>query len=108
VMQGTTSISSPVIGSFFHAMKLPPREYVITLAAVFQLSSAVQVISYAALGLFTSDLLTLGIVACIPMLLALMAGIAVRGRLDQVRFRQVIIVLLVASVANLLWRTFVV
>src|SRR5207245_895687 len=42
VMQGTTSISSPVIGSFFHAMKLPPREYVITLAAVFQLSSAVQ------------------------------------------------------------------
>jgi len=51
-------------------------------------------------------LLALGIVACIPMLLALMAGIAVRGRLDQVRFRQVIIVLLVASVANLLWRTF--
>ena len=107
VMQGTTSISSPVIGSFFHAMKLPPREYVITLAAVFQLSSAVQLVSYAALGLFTPDLVTLGVIACIPMLVALMAGIAVRGRLDQVRFRQVIVVLLVASVANLLWRTFV-
>ena len=107
VMQGTTSISSPVIGSFFHAMKLPPREYVITLAAVFQLSSAVQLVSYAALGLFTPELLTLGVVACIPMLVALMAGIAVRGRLDQVRFRQVIVLLLVASVANLLWRTFV-
>jgi uncharacterized membrane protein YfcA len=51
--------------------------------------------------------LTLGVVACIPMLVALMAGIAIRGRLDQVRFRQVIVVLLVASVANLLWRTFV-
>jgi len=36
-----------------------------------------------------------------------MAGIAIRGRLDQVRFRQVIVLLLVASVANLLWRTFV-
>jgi len=105
VMQGT-SISSPVIGSFFHAMKLPPREYVITLAAVFQLSSAVQLVSYAALGLFTPDLVALGVIACIPMLVALMAGIAVRGRLDQVRFRQVIVVLLVASVANLLWRTF--
>ena len=53
------------------------------------------------------DLVTLGVIACIPMLVALAAGIAVRGRLDQVRFRQVIVVLLVASVANLLWRTFV-
>ena len=107
VMQGTTSISSPIIGSFFHAMKLPPREYVITLAAVFQLSSAVGLVSYAALGFFTPDLVGLGVIACIPMLVALMAGIAIRGRLDQVRFRQVIVALLVASVANLLWRTFV-
>ena len=107
VMQGTTSISSPVIGSFFHAMRLAPRDYVITLAAVFQLSAIVQVISYAALGLFTPELATLGVIACIPMLLALMAGIAIRGRLDQVRFRQLIVVLIVASVANLLWRTFV-
>ena len=106
IMQGTTSISSPVIGSFFHALRLPPREYVITLASIFQLSSVVQLISYGALGLFTPDLFTLGVVACIPMLLALMAGIAIRGRLDQARFRQVIVVLLVASVANLLWRTF--
>ena len=107
VMQGTTSISSPIIGSFFHAMKLPPREYVITLAAVFQLSSAVGLVSYAALGFFTPNLVGLGVIACIPMLVALMAGIAIRGRLDQVRFRQVIVALLVASVANLLWRTFV-
>jgi hypothetical protein len=107
VMQGTTSISSPVIGSYFHALHLTPREYVITLASVFQLSSAVQFVSYAALGLFTPDLFALGVIACIPMLVALAAGIAVRGRLDQARFRQVIVVLLVASVANLLWRTFV-
>ena len=107
VMQGTTSISSPLIGSFFHAMRLEPRDYVITLAAVFQISAIVQVISYDALGLFTPELATLGVLACIPMLLALMAGIAVRGRLDQVRFRQLIVVLIVVSVANLLWRTFV-
>jgi uncharacterized protein len=106
VMQGTTSISSPLIGSFFHALRLPPREYVITLAAVFQVSSIVQLVSYAALGLFTPELFTLGVIACIPMLLALMAGIALRGRLDQARFRQLIVLLLVTSVANLLWRTF--
>jgi len=42
----------------------------------------------------------------VPTLLALMAGIAFRGRLDQRRFRQLIVVLLVLSVANLLWRSF--
>ena len=105
-MQGTTSISSPVVGSYFHALRLPPREYVITLATVFQLSSTVQVLSYWALGLFTPELVALGVIALVPMLLALMAGMAVRGRLDAVRFRQAIVVLLVASVANLLWRTF--
>jgi uncharacterized membrane protein YfcA len=106
VMQGTTSISSPVVGSYFHALRLAPRDYVITLATVFQLSSTVQVLSYWALGLFTPELVALGVIALVPMLLALMAGMAIRGRLDEVRFRQVIVVLLVASVANLLWRTF--
>src|SRR5207237_7558283 len=104
VMQGTTSISSPVIGSFFHALRLPPKEYVITLASVFQLSSIVQLVSYTALGLFTPDLFTLGVVACIPMLLALLAGIAIRGRLDHVRFRQGIVVLLVACDGDVPWR----
>ncbi len=106
VMQGTTSISSPVIGSYFNALRLPPREYVVTVAAVFQLSSIVQVGSYWALGLFTPELITLGVIALVPMLLALMAGMALRDRLDPVRFRQLIVVLLVASVANLLWRSF--
>ena len=107
VMQGTTSISSPIVGSYFHALRLAPRDYVITLATVFQLSSTVQVLSYWALGLFTPELVTLGVIALVPMLLALMAGMALRGRLDPVRFRQVIVLLLVGSVANLLWRTFV-
>ncbi len=106
VMQGTTSISAPIIGSYFNALRLPPREYVVTVAAVFQLSSIVQLGSYSALGLFTPELITLGVIALVPMLLALMAGMALRDRLDPVRFRQLIVVLLVASVANLLWRSF--
>ena len=45
-------------------------------------------------------------IGLVPTLLALMAGIYFRSRLDQARFRQLIVVLLVLSVANLLWRTF--
>ncbi|GAC1696393.1 MAG: hypothetical protein NVS9B6_03370 [Candidatus Limnocylindrales bacterium] len=104
--QGSTSIASPLIGSFFHARRLPPAQYVIVLAAIFQLNSIVQVIGFVLLGLYTPELVAIGVLGLVPTLLALMAGIWARGRLDERRFRQLIVVLLILSVANLLWRTF--
>jgi len=104
--QGSTSIASPLIGSYFHARRLAPSEYVIVLAAIFQLNSIVQVVGFVLLGLYTPDLVALGLLGLVPTLLALMAGIWARSRLDQRRFRQLIVTLLIVSVANLLWRTF--
>ena len=49
----------------------------------------------------------LGLVGLVPTLLALMLGMYLRGRLDPARFRLLIVVLLVLSTANLLYRTFV-
>jgi uncharacterized membrane protein YfcA len=106
ILQGTTSIASPLIGSFFHARKLDRHDYVIVLAAIFELNAAIQLIGYSLLGLYTPDVLAIGLLGLVPTLLALMVGIYFRGRLDQRRFRQLIVVLLVLSVANLLWRSF--
>ncbi len=106
VLQGTTSIASPLIGSFFHARKMDREAYVIVLAAIFELNAAIQLVGYALLGLYTPDIVAIGLIGLVPTLLALMVGIYFRGRLDQARFRQLIVVLLVLSVANLLWRTF--
>lgn len=107
-LQGTTSIASPIVGSYFHALRLAPADYVLVLAAIFELNAAIQVIGYAALGLFTPEIVAIGLIGLVPTLLALAAGIFLRSRLDAERFRRLIVVLLVASVANLLWRTFVV
>lgn len=106
VLQGTTSIASPLIGSFFHARKMDRHDYVIVLAAIFELNSIVQLAGYGLLGLYTANVLAIGLLGLVPALLALMAGISFRGRLDQRRFRQLIVVLLVLSVANLLWKSF--
>ena len=106
VLQGTTSIASPLIGSFFHARKLNPHDYVVVLAAIFELNAVVQLVGYALLRLYTPDVVTIGLIAIVPTLLAMMAGIFFRGRLDQRRFRQLIVVLLIVSVANLLWKSF--
>ncbi|HEY8647767.1 MAG TPA: sulfite exporter TauE/SafE family protein [Candidatus Limnocylindria bacterium] len=106
LLQGTTSIASPLIGSFFLARKMDRHAYVIVLAAIFELNAAIQLVGYSLLGLYTPDIVAIGLLGLVPTLLALMAGIAFRGRLDQRRFRQLIVVLLVLSVANLLWRSF--
>lgn len=107
VLQGTTSIASPLVGSYFHAQRLAAADFVFVLAAIFELNAVVQLVGYGLQGLYTPDVLAIGLLGLIPTLLALAAGIALRGGLDPGRFRQLIVALLVFSVANLLWRTFV-
>jgi uncharacterized protein len=106
VLQGTTSIASPLVGSYFHARRLQPAEFVFMLAAIFELNSIVQLIGYSLQGLYTPEVVALGLVAVVPTLIALAAGIFLRGRLDAVWFRRFIVGLVIVSVLNLLWRTF--
>lgn len=106
VLQGTTSIASPLVGSYFHAQRLRPAEFVFVLASIFELNSIVQLIGYSLQGLYTPEVVTLGLLGLVPTLLAMMLGIWARGRLDPLLFRRLIVALLVLSVANLLWRTF--
>ena len=106
VLQGTTSIASPIVGSYFHAQNLRPAAFVFVLAAIFQLNSTVQLIGYSLQGLYTPEVVAIGLIGLVPTLLALAVGIWARGKLDPNLFRRLIVVLLVLSIANLLWRTF--
>jgi uncharacterized membrane protein YfcA len=106
VLQGTTSIASPLVGSYFHAQRLRPADFVFILAAIFELNSIVQLVGYSLQGLYTPEVVALGLLGLVPTLLALALGIYLRGRLDPAVFRKLIIALLVISVASLLWRTF--
>lgn len=105
VLQGSTSIASPLVGSYFHARKVRPADFVVTLAALFQLNSIVQIGGFLVYGLLTPELLALGIAGLVPNLVGLIAGIELRGRISPDAFRRVVIVFLILSVANLLWRT---
>lgn len=106
VLQGTTSIASPLVGSFFHSQQLRPTEFVFVLAAIFEMNSIVQLVGYSLQGLYTANIIALGVLGLVPTLLALMLGIYLRGKLDAALFRRFIVALLVFSVVNLLWRTF--
>lgn len=105
VLQGSTSIASPLVGSYFHARNISSADFVIVLAALFQLNAIVQIGSFVGLGLLSRDLVALGIAGLVPNLLGLIAGIELRGRISPAAFRRVIAVFLALSVVNLLWRT---
>ena len=106
LLQGTTSISGPLIGSYFHAQRVKPAHFVFALAALFELDSIVALAGYTTQGLYNPTNVTLGIVLLIPTLLAMIFGIWARGRLDAPMFRRIIVGLVVISTVNLLWRTF--
>ena len=106
VLQGSTSIASPLVGSYFHARRYGAADFVVVLALLFEMNGIVQIGSFALTGLLTPDLLALGILGLVPNLVGLIAGIELRGRVSPVTFRRSIVVLLIGSVANLLWRTF--
>lgn len=104
-LQGSTSIASPIVGGYFHTRRLASADFVLILATLFQLNSVVQIGGFLVYDLLTPDLLALGIAGVIPTLLGLILGIELRGRISAERFRQLIVVMLVLSVANLLLRT---
>jgi uncharacterized membrane protein YfcA len=106
VLQGTTSIASPLVGSYFHSRQLKPAEFVFVLSSIFELNSIVQLIGYSLQGLYNAEVIALGLLGLVPTLLAMMLGIYLRGKLDATLFRRLIVALLIFSVANLLWRTF--
>lgn len=107
ILQGTTSIASPLVGSYLNSQRLPSAAFVFVITSIFELNAIVQLIGYGLQGLYTPDILAIGLLGLVPTLLAMAAGVALRGRLDATRFRQFIVALIVLSVANLLWRTFV-
>jgi len=106
LLQGSTSISSPLVGSYFHARRVSPADFVVVLAALFQINSMVQIATLSITGLYTETLFAFGLLSLVPSLLGLIAGIELRGRVSAATFRRIISVLLVLSIANLLWRTF--
>ncbi len=90
VLLGSTSIASPAVAGYFHAMRLTAREFVFTIAAIFEVLGVVQVLGLWQFGQYDAEIIGRAALALVPMLLAFMIGIRVRGRLDNVVFRRLI------------------
>ncbi|MBA2318229.1 MAG: sulfite exporter TauE/SafE family protein [Euzebyales bacterium] len=95
VLQGATGIAGPLVATYVHAFRLPPRSYVFAITAQFQLFAAVQVAVLAGVGLYTRDRLVESALALVPVLLVLPLGMRLARRLDRRRFDYLVLGVLV-------------
>lgn len=102
ILNGSTSIASPAIAGYLHARRLTPREFVVSLALIFQVYGTIQVLGLWRLGLYDQTVLTMGFAGLAPTLLTFFVGQRLRARLDNATFRTAITILLLVSALNLI------
>lgn len=105
-LQGATGISAPVIATFVHSLRLPRAGFIFAITVPFTVLGMVQVISMAALGVYTTDRLFAALLAIIPVAFVLPIAMRLSSKLSQRTFENVVLVLLGVTAARLIWSVF--
>jgi uncharacterized protein len=106
LMGGATGIFAPLLASYLHLMHMAKRDFVFWLTTMFFVSNIAQVVSYAHLGLYAGGVLTLALVACVPMAIGTWSGLALQDRINPEVFGRVVLGLVALAAVNLLARGF--
>ncbi len=104
IVNGTVGASGPVLGSYLLAIGLRGREWVFAISLVFWSMSFVRTTTLAATGQYQAEIVLLGLALAVPAYLAQRGGFAMQARLSAETFQRVILIVLLLSGANLLWR----
>jgi uncharacterized protein len=106
LMGGATGIFAPLLASYLHLLRLAKRDFVFWLTMMFFVSNVVQVASYAHLGLYAGQVLTLAVIACVPMAIGTWSGLALQDRLDPEAFGRIVLGIVFVAALSLLVRGF--
>jgi uncharacterized protein len=101
-LQGSTGVSGPLLTTYLHGYALSPAAYVLSLSVLFLAFSTVQVVSVAALGLYTADRLRDSLLALVPIAVMLPLGSRLSRRLPTAVFRRVVLAGLAVTACSLL------
>jgi uncharacterized protein len=104
-LQGATGISGPMLTTWLHGFGLKPRAFVFATSTLFFVFAAVQAVTLAGVGLYTTERVVQSLLALVPILLTLPLGSAAARRLSPQTFQRVVLVLLAASFVSLVHDT---
>lgn len=101
LLQGAIGVSGPVLASWVHAYRLPPRVFVHSITFIFAVTGAAQIVVLVAQGEFTTDRLVAAAAAAVPVAIVTPLGVRVRDRLAGPAFERVVLAVLLVSAAAL-------
>lgn len=101
LLQGAIGVSGPVLASWVHAYRLPPRVFVHSITLIFAVTGAAQIVVLAVQGEFTADRLVAAAAAAVPVAIVTPLGVRVRDRLAGPAFERVVLGVLLVSAAAL-------
>ena len=105
-LHGATGISAPVVATYFHSLNLARTAFIVAVTVPFAVLGAVQIVSLAAVGAYDTERLLAAAVAVIPVIVVLPLGTRVGERVSQRTFQVLVLVVLAAAAARLLWSVF--
>lgn len=103
LLQGSTGVSGPVIATYLHGFGLPREAFVLAATTMFQSFALVQMGTFVVLGRYDPTNLALTLAALVPILIMLPVGIRLGRRLDPKHFEKLLLLILLASSAKLLF-----
>ncbi len=101
LLQGAIGVSGPVVATWVHGYRLPPRVFVHTVTFIFGVTGAVQIVVLAAQGQFTADRLVAAAAASVPVAIATPLGVRLRDRLAGPAFDRAVLAVLLLSAVSL-------
>jgi uncharacterized protein len=103
LLQGSTGVSGPLVSTYVHAFRLDKGTYLVSITTAFMVYSLVQTAALAALGLYDATRLGESLLAVVPIVIMLGVGTRLTQRLSRRAFDMMVLALLTASGARLVW-----
>ncbi len=102
MLQGAIGVSGPVVATWVHGYRLPPRVYVHTVTTIFGITGAVQIALLVVQGQFDRDRLVAAAFAAVPVAVVTPLGVRLRDRLAGPSFDRAVLAVLLLSAGSLL------
>jgi uncharacterized protein len=104
--QGAVGVSGPVVATWIHGYRLPPRAYVHAVTFIFGVTGFAQIVVLAVQGQFTVARLGGVLAASVAVGAATPIGLRLRSRLAGPTFERVVLAVLGVSAISLLVEAF--
>ncbi len=93
-LNGMTNAAGPVLAIYFYSLKLEKRDFVKSVATIFMITKATQLIAVSTWNLFNWNTLTLSLQVILFTTLGFYAGLKIQDRVNQKTFSRGLMVLL--------------